>query len=429
MENSFIKKSRNNLSWKALLFKLVVVLPTSSFQLLTSNFLQAQNQLAPYLKLAEQHNPRLKSLSNEYLAALEEIPQVGTLPDPQLSVASGMLVSTGEMPTGTPRTRLSVSQMFPWFGTLTAQERVAAQRAHAKLQQREDAKLALFKQVKVTYNDLYYLQAATRITRESLGLLASFKELARVNFEGARAGFSDVLRVEIEEEALRSKLRYLEDSQVPLVAQFEQLLNTDLGEPITLPDSLRTEELLLPPDSIIQRMLTDNPQLKAWQHEVWAYEEQATVARKMGLPSFTLGGSYVNVVPGVGMEMVEVGMSLPLYRKKYQAMQKQAQLQQASARLREESTEDQLLTELRTRYRDYQDAQRRVKLNRRLADLAERTLDLLQTEFTTGEADFEKIIRIEQQRLTYQLNAEQARVDQNNYVYEVHYLMGIGTAP
>ena len=378
-----------------------------------------------YLEMAGQNNPHLQSLYHEYLAALEDIPQVGALPDPQVSAASGMLVPGGEMPTGTQRTRLSVSQMFPWFGTLNAQERVAAERAMAKRQQFEDATLTLFKQVKVVYNDIYYLRAATRLTQENLTLLASFKELARVNFEGARAGFADVLRVEIEEEALRNKLQYLEDSQAPLVAQFEQLLNQPLSEPIAWPDSLETEVLSLSRDSIFQAILTSSPQLKTLQHEVQAAQEQVTVARKMGLPSFMLGGSYVNVVPGVGMEMLEAGISLPLYRKKYQAMQKQAQLQQEAVRLAKESTADQLLTEMEALYRDYQDAQRRVKLNRRLADLAERTLGLLQTEFTSGEAGFEEIIRIEQQLLEYQLNAVQAQVDQNNHVYSIRYLMGM----
>ena len=378
-----------------------------------------------YLAVAEQNNPHLKALYYEYLAAREDVPQVGTLPDPQVSAASGMLVPGGEMPTGTQRTRLSVSQMFPWFGTLNAQERAAAERALAKRQQWEDAALALSKQVRVVYNDLYYLRAATRLTQENLTLLASFKELARVNFEGGRAGFADVLRVEIEEEALRNKLQYLEESQTPLVAQFEQLLNQPLSESMTWPDSLETEALSLSRDSIFQTILTSSPQLLALQHQVQAAQEQVTVARKMGLPSFMLGGSYVNVVPGVGMEMLEAGISLPLYRKKYQAMQKQAQLQQEAARRVRESSADQLLTDLEALYRDYQDAQRRVKLNRRLADLAERTLGLLQTEFTSGEAGFEELIRIEQQLLEYQLNAVQAQVDQNNHVYSIRYLMGM----
>ena len=400
-------------------------------------YAQETESLNQYLPIAGENNPKLKSLFNQYSAALEEVPQAGTLPDPQLSFA--VFIQPIETRVGAQRASFSVSQMFPWFGTLTAQERMAAERAKVKLQQFEDAKLELFKQVKVTYNDLYYLQKATQITRANLELLASFKELARVNFEGARAGFADVLRVQMEEEDLQNRLQYLEEGRLPLITQFEQLLNQTLAEPIALPDSLWQEELVLAKDSIFRTILANNPRLAELRYEAQAYESQATVAKKMGLPSFTLGGSYTSIaartdtgmpgtdVPNNGQDAIlfpQVGVRLPLYRKKYRAMEKQATLQQEAVAISEESIQDQLLTELEQLYRNYQDAQRRVALNNRLADLAERTLGLLQTEFSTGEADFEEVIRLQQQLLNYQLQKEQARVEQNNYVYSIEYLMG-----
>ena len=386
----------------------------------------------PYLQTAAENNPYLKSLFNQYLAALEEVPHAGALPDPQLMFST--FIQPVETRLGAQRASFSANQTFPWFGTLSAQERVAANRAKAKLAQFEEAKLDLFRQVKVTYNDLYYLRKATQITEENLELLASFKELARINFEGGRAGFADVLRVEIEEETLQNKLQYLQEGQRPLLVQFEQLLNQPLPKPIVLPDSLWQEELELSKDSTFQTMVANSPQLSVLRHEAQAYRSQARVTKKMGLPSFTLGGSYTSIAKRTDMEMPnngqdaimfpQVGIRLPLYRKKYRAMEKQARLQREASQLAQESTEDKLLTELEQLYRNYRDAQRRVALNRRLADLAERALGLLQTEFTTGEADFEEIIRVQQQLLDYQLQAEQARVEQNNYVYSIEYLMG-----
>ena len=420
---------------------LKLLISINLYFLISTSFHNAYGQetepLHQYLATAAQNNPHLKSLFNQYLAALEEVPQAGALPDPQLSFA--VFIQPIETRVGAQRASFSASQMFPWFGTLTAQERVAAERAKAKLQQFEEAKLALFRQVKATYHDLYYLQKATEIAQKNLEMLASFKELARVNFEGGRAGFAEVLRVEIEEEVLRNKLQYWEEGRLPLITQFEQLLNEELAEPITLPDSLKQKELVISKDSIFQAILANNPRLEQIRYEARAYENQATVAKKMGLPSFTLGGSYTSIakrtdtgMPGTdvlnnGQDAIlfpQVGVRLPLYRKKYRAMEKQALLQQEATRFAEESTQDQLRTELEQLYRNYWDAQRRVALNRRLADLTERTLGLLQTEFTTGEADFEELIRLQQQLLNYQLQEEQARVEQNNYVYSVEYLMG-----
>jgi outer membrane protein TolC len=74
--------------------------------------------------------------------------------------------------------------------------------------------------------------------------------------------------------------------------------------------------------------------------------------------------------------------------------------------------------------RDYLDGQRRIELYRHLHDLADRSLSLLQTEFTTGKTEFEEVLRMERKLLTYQLELEKARVDINNAVYRINYIVG-----
>lgn len=421
-----MKYHNKNISKIQWMFIMTIILVAPSV------WAQDSKRLDSYLEIAAENNPKLKSMFNRYLAALEEVPQVGTLPDPQ--VMFGFFVQPVETRVGAQRANLSVTQAFPWFGTLNAREQVAAERAKISLQAFEDAKLELFMQVKVTYNDLYYLQKAIEITRENLQLLASFKELARVNFESGDAGFADVLRIQIEEEELQNKLQYWEDGKEPVMTHFEQLLNKDIQEQVSFPDSLWKEQLLQQKKGIFQTILAENPRLEGVEHEVLAFENQREVAKKMGLPSFTLGASYTNIAPRVDMEMPDngkdvivfpqVGIRIPLFRKKYDAMEKQARFQQEASELSKESMEDQLLTELEQLYRDYLNARREIDLFRKLSDLAETTLGLLQSEFSTGETDFEEIIRVERQLLNYRLQLEEARVDQNNYVYSIKYLMG-----
>jgi cobalt-zinc-cadmium efflux system outer membrane protein len=395
-----------------------------------------EQYLDPYLVLAAENNPHLKALFNEYLAALEEVKQEGVLPDPQLSFA--YFIQPVETRVGPQRATASFSQMFPWFGTLDAQERVAAERAKARLQAFEDAKLALFREVKVTYNELYYLQVAVEITEENLELLKSFKSLAEVSFESGKAGFSSVLQVQLEEEELQSRLEYLQDSKLPLVTEFEQLLNTELQEPLSLPDSLWEEQLTLEKKAIFDTILAENPRLEQLAHEAKSFEEQLEVAKKMGLPSFTLGMSYTNVAERTNLEpgmappdngkdvflFPQVGIRLPLYRKKYKAMQKKAVLQQEAAGFRKENLENELLTELEQLYRDYLDAQRKVALYKRLTTIAGQSLNLLQTELATGQNDLFELIRMERQLLNYRLELERARTEKNNNVYRINYLMG-----
>jgi cobalt-zinc-cadmium efflux system outer membrane protein len=408
----------------------LLVIGLSLFPLISQA--QAERPINPYLVMAAENNPRLKALFNEYLAALEEVPQVGTLPDPQLSF--GYFIMPVETRVGQQRASVSFSQMFPWFGTLDAQESVAAEQAKVRLQVFEDAKLELFKEIKSTYNDLYYINAATAITEENLRLVNSFKEIAKVYYESGKAGFSAVLQVELEEEELKNRLQYLQESRTPVVTRFEKLLNVDLQEPINLPDSLWEEEIKEDKEQLFAAILAQNPRLEQLQHEINVQQNQIAVAKKMGMPSFTLGASYTNVSPREGVEMPDngqdilifpqVGLRLPLYRKKYRAMEKEAVLQKEAAQYRRENVENELQAELEQLYADYLDAQRKVALYQKQVRLAQQSLSLLQTEFSTGRGAFEEILRMERQLLGYQLELVRARTNLNNYVYSINYLMG-----
>lgn len=414
-----------------------------AFQLLTSNFpLHAQEEepveqyLDQYLVLAAENNPHLKALFNEYLAALEEVKQEGALPDPQLSFA--YFIQPVETRVGPQRATASFSQMFPWFGTLDAQERVAAERARIKLHLFHVGKMELYRDIRITYNDLFYLQKAIEVTEENLRLLESFKGIAEVYFESGKSGFSSVLQVQMEEEELQSRLEYLRDSRVPLVTEFEQLLNTDLQEPLSFPDSLREEQLVLEKNEIFDTILARSPHIVHLMHEAKVHEYETDVAKKMGLPSVSLGMSYTNIAPRTDLEpgmdlpdngqdaflFPQVGLRLPIYRKKYKAMQKEAVLQQEAVEFRKENLENELLTELEQLYRDYLDAQRKVVLYQRLSTIAGQSLELLQTELTTGQNNFFEIIRMERQQLNYRLELERARTEKNNNVYRINYLMG-----
>ena len=290
----------------------------------------AQEMLDEYLKTAAQNNPGLKAKFNEYMAALEKIPQVGALPDPL--VAFGYFVSPVETRLGAQQATIQASQMFPWFGTLPAQERVAAETAKARLETFNDAKNEMFFDVKSTYYNLYVLEEAIRITDEMLDILSSFKVLATIKFEaGKKGGMVDVLRVEMNIEELEEQLDYLTDSRQPLVAQFEQLLNTKLTQNVILPDTLWLEYADLEKKAIYDSIIAQNPILQKLEHEALSWNEQITAARKHGMPSFMIGMNYVNIsertnieLPNNGKDAImlpQVGIQIPLYRNKYKAME------------------------------------------------------------------------------------------------------------
>ena len=391
-----------------------------------------QEYLDQYLIIAAGNNPGLRSEFSEYLAAMEQIPQAKALPDPEVTFS--LFVQPVETRVGPQRASFAVSQSFPWFGTLKAQGEVATWLADSKLKSFEDKKLQLFKNVKVTYSRLYFIHKSILLTEGNLTLLQSFKELVRVNFESGKTEFVNVLRVEMDERELQSKLAYLKDDKQAMLIQFENLLNKPLEKPLAFPEIIWEERLGGEKQALYESIISKNTQLQQLQSRMAAQDKKVEVAGLMGKPSFSLGMSYINIgersgvdIPDNGQDAFlfpQAGVKIPLYRGKYKAMKNQAELRKEGIQHQIEERSDQLKTQLEMSVRDHLDAIRRRDLFQGLFELADQSLSLLQTGFTTGKTDFAEVLRMERKLLTYQLELEKARADANNAVYEIDYLTG-----
>ncbi len=398
-----------------------------------SDSIDVSSSLEGYLKISAENNPLLKSIFNQYLAAMERLPQAKALPDPK--VLFSIFASPTETRVGPTTAGVAISQAFPWFGQLGEQENAAAQLAKSRFEIFEDERNRLFFNVRSTYYEFYVLEAAIRITDENIDLLKSFRGLANVRLEAGTGSAVDLLRVEMDLAELDNELKYLKDTREPILAEFIELLNVDSILAIEIPDTLLTIDFEQAKTVLLDSIIVQNPSLKRLDFEVGALSSEIEVARKMGLPSFSLGLAYTNVgkrseIPdfsGNGQDAFifpQIGVQVPLYRKKYKAMVKEKELLRTSVVQQKEDRLNELNTELEKGYRDYLDSQRRVALYVYLTRLANQSLASLRVEFTTIGKEFEEVLRMDRQLLTYELELEKARADQNTAVAFILYLTG-----
>src|SRR5690606_3798899 len=163
--------------------------------LLGSQNLSFAQSLEGYLQMAGENNPELKAYFSDYLAALERVPQVGSLPDPELSM--GIFLKPMERYMGNQQADIQLMQMFPWFGTLGAQKDEASQMALARYEAFQDAKNRLFYQVKDTWYQMYRLDEEIRISEENLKILRTYERLALIRYQSA--GGSEIGRASCRE--------------------------------------------------------------------------------------------------------------------------------------------------------------------------------------------------------------------------------------
>lgn len=310
---------------------------------------QEIDPLMNYLELATKNNPTVLQRYAEYEAALQKIPQVGSLPDPELS--AGVFLSPMELIGGNQLADIRLMQMFPWFGTLKAAKDEMSLMAKAKFESFRDAKLQVLYETQKTWFDLYKIDQAIKISQKNLDILSTLERLSLIKFKSASisgvstssasssmrnsvsqsvsgssgmggmggnstnnssstiiqpsrsmpsnamsssggSGLTDLYRIQIEISDLENDIALLNDQKNTIVARFNAVLNRPSQELVKITDTIRSNSLNIPLLAVSDSMLVQNPMLSMLN-----YEKQSLVARKemvtkMGYPMIGLGLNY-----------------------------------------------------------------------------------------------------------------------------------------
>ena len=393
---------------------------------------ETKETLDEYLKIAAENNPGLKAKFSDYMASMEKVPQVGTLPDPQF--AFGYFIQPVETRVGPQKATLGLKQAFPWFGLLGSKEDVATDLAKAKYELFENSKSNLFFEVKTAFYNYYFMEKAIKITKDNIEILRIFKNLSLVKIEAGNASIVDELRVELELNDLENQLALFIDTKNVFQAKFNNLLNRDNSLKINSPKQLWQDQLPFENLTILDSIYNNNHEIKSIDYKLNAFINQKNVAKKEGLPKFNIGLNYIIVgknnnstVSNNGDDAImfpSVGVTIPIYRKKYKAMIKEAQYMQESEIAKKENKKNVLNTIYKNTYKDFMDSDRRIHLNNKQSDIAKKVLDVLIISYSTNSKDFEEVLRIERQLLGYKLAYEKALIDKNAAIAFMNYLLG-----
>jgi outer membrane protein TolC len=308
------------------------------------------DSLLQYLVIASKNNPTVLQRFYEYKAALQKVPQVGGLPDPQLNV--GVFIQPMELVDGKDLADLRLMQMFPWFGTLKAAKDEMSLMAKAKFESFRDAKLEVFFDVKRTWNDLQRIQKEIQTSDKNMEILHTIERLTLVKFKAAPtggspnllpgesvsagnsqtgqanpqgmqsmkggpgaqgssnsnqtssmltssmgsssngSGLADLYRVQIEIGELENNISLLKNQQTTITARFNSYLNRSPVSPVQLPDELTPDSLGLSVLMVSDSMQLHNPMLWMLQYEQQSLEARKQMVTRMGYPMLGLGVDY-----------------------------------------------------------------------------------------------------------------------------------------
>jgi outer membrane protein TolC len=452
---------------------------------------QQSDSLMQYLEISAKNNPTVLQKFNEYQASLQKVPQVGSLPDPELSL--GVFLQPMELVSGNQVADIRLMQMFPWFGVLKNAKDEMSLMAKAKFESLRDAKLQLYYNVQSTWYDLYKIQQDIRISEKNIEILRTLERLSLVKFKAAStgnsnvspsagnmpgnksqndasspmasnnmggnassnqplsnsqssmnnnpssmgsasggSGLADLYRLQIEIGDLDNNIALLKNQQNTAIARFNSYLNRPAKTMVILPDTLKPDSLGTTLLAISDSILLNNPMLAMFQYEGQSLEARKKMVSRMGYPMVGIGVNYslinksdmsTSAMNGKDMIMPMVTVTLPIYRKKYKAMQTEADLMKSATEQNYKSASNALQTEYYEALQLYQDAERRMKLYTNQSLLAKKSLDIMIKSFSASGADLTELLRVRQQLLDYDTKQVEALTDYNTSIAWLKRLM------
>lgn len=369
--------------------------------------------LDDYLVEGAENNPGLKASYLEFEAAMQKSAQVKAIPD--LALSFGYFVSPVETRVGPQRAKFSLVQMFPWFGTNGTKVNAAEFSAQAKYQEFIDEKNELFYKVKKAYYPIVELHEQIRWQKENLEILQTYKRLSTTNFSNGKGAMVDVLRVDIMIANATTEIQILNDKLKPLQVAFNRLLNRPDTVTVIVHDYPQTVEI---DDSFVaDSIVSNNPGLQAIELNILAANAKEETANKQGLPTFGVGLDYVMVderadldVPdnGKNVFMPMVTMSLPLFRKKYNASKKEAQLTKSALVYKKQELTNVLVSAFENEQYNLQKLRELLELYEVQIQKTKQVIDLLYSAYSNSGKDFEEVLRMEQQLLKYNMSKSTA---------------------
>ncbi|MCB1230024.1 MAG: TolC family protein [Verrucomicrobiae bacterium] len=351
--------------------------------------------LSQCVERALQKSPALESNYRQYLAATHGEPQATALPEPQVSWTH--YLEAVQTRTGPQENLFMISQTLPWFGKLRLKGEAANHEAEAARLHHEDARLALIREVSLSWLEYAYLAKETAITTESRGLLA---QLVPVTEEQVRGGapLTQQLTLELALGRLDGQLDDLKGRRSEASARLRaamgespEIEGTPLPWPILSDESATFEGDL---ENLAAHLRQHHPRLAALEQGVASAEAKARLAEKNAIPDPTIGANLHDIGDGGDTAAgISIGFRIPLAFKKYRAERAEAREREKAAVAEKENAELHLLAELEGAWERFQANARTVKRYRdELLPAADRIIDVSETSYRAGSASIRDVI-------------------------------------
>lgn len=359
-------------------------------------------------------NPGLAKITARARALAELPAQMGTLPDPVLSLNALNLPTDTFSLSQEAMTQMQIGIGFtlPFPGKLSLREQMADFDARAASFDADEMRLVLVKNVRTTWWNLFYLDRALSIVQHNQVLLRELDKIAETKYKTGQGMQSDVLLAQVE----LSKLLEIEISLNALRQSQSAALAALLDRPALIKVRLPAQadvSLPVPPDLEVLRKiaLEARPVLHAQHYALDAAHSRVALAEKDYYPDFKLGAAYgvrsgnnPNGGARADMTSIALSMNLPIFtgtRQDRAVAQHRAEVISEESGLEDKTV--QVQTEVEQALTDYLAGQEQTSLFKTgiIPQATQMTSSML-ASYQVNKVDFLNLVRAQVTLYNYQ---------------------------
>ena len=345
---------------------------------------------------ALQKNPGIQSALRQVAALRHRVPQVKTLPDPQVSVGWAGNIAPFSVQKGDPSSYrgVSASQGVPYPGKLKLRGEIADREAEAAWWDYEAARRKLVADVKSAYFDYFAAAKAVEITQKNKDLLQKLSSIAEARYRVGKGVQQDVLRSQVEISLLLQRLSVFEQQQATAQARLNTLLYRDPEALLPTPASFEPAKIGHSLDELYTLARVQDTGLQREQRMIERDQYAVNLAHKDYLPDFNVSYMYQQRPDLPDMQGFTVAANIPIFYKTKQreAVREQAE-QLASEQANRENQQTELFFAVKRQYLLAKSSEQLLKLySQAIVPQSSLALESSMASYQVGTVDFLTIL-------------------------------------
>ncbi|MCM2267857.1 MAG: TolC family protein [Elusimicrobiales bacterium] len=391
------------------------------------NIVAGKLELAAVLAEVREKNPDLKAAAAVTKAARSRIKQSYILKDPVIEFERMYTPSGNSFLSDAGERNIAISQEIENPYKLL-QRRNVAKDEHAFYSSLYDSKAReLAAKAKAVFYEYYMAARAEQIYNETVDVLRGFSKIAEAKYSVGKASQSDAIKAQVELSRMLNMLVTVRQEKETAAAMLNALMDRDTLAPLPPPEELEPSLPGASYEDLRAAALASNPGLKAYSIKAAQAERRLSLSKAEYLPDFML---LYRKRKAPGSEMnntydVSLGLTVPLWFSKQNAMVKEAGADREMARAEYKAAGNELASDLR-------EADIKARSSMRLVDLyrgsvipqAEEALKIAQSGYQAEKADFMDLLDAQRTLLDFRMDYYRYIVDCHTWLARVEQLTG-----